>query len=68
MLWFAGQLNRIKGTEALSTYIMPTNGTSGLPMYYEYLDENEIVDLINRTINPFKKDISVRDLDIIISG
>ena len=68
MFWFARQLNRIKGTEALSTYTMPTNGTSGLPMYYEYLDEAEIVDLINRTINPFKKDISVKDLDIIVSG
>ena len=66
MLWFAEQLNKIKGTEALSTYTMPTKGTSGLPMYYEYLDETAIVDLINKTINPYKKDISTRNLDIIV--
>ena len=65
MLWFAEQLNGIKGTDALSTYTMPTNGTSGLPMYYEYLDESAIVELINKTINPYKKDIEAKDLDII---
>lgn len=65
MLWFAEQLNNIKGTEALSTHIMPTRGTSGLPMYYEYLDETEIVELVNKSINPYKKNIEVSDLDII---
>lgn len=66
MLWFAEQLNKIKGTEALSTYTIPTKGTSGLPNYYEYLDETAIVELINKTINPYKKDIGTRDLDIIV--
>lgn len=66
MLWFAEQLNKIKGTEALSTYTMPTIGTSGLPMYYEYLDKSGIVELVNKTINPYKKDIDKKDLDIIV--
>ncbi len=65
MLWFAEQLNKIKGTEALSTYTMPTTGTSGPPSYYEYLDEDAIVELINNTVNPYKKDIEAKDLDII---
>ena len=65
MLWFAIQLKEINGTDALSTYTMPTTGTSGLPMYYEYLDEPAIVELVNRTINPYKKDIEAKDLDII---
>lgn len=66
MLWFAEQLNKIKGTEALSTHTMPTIGTSGLPMYYEYLDKSVIVELVNRTINPYKKDIRASHLDIIV--
>ncbi len=65
MLWFASQLNKIKGTEALSTYTLPTAGTSGLPMYYEYLDKDAIVELVKKTINPYKKDIEAHDLDII---
>ncbi|WMM24993.1 LCP family protein [Tissierella sp. MB52-C2] len=65
MLWFADQLNRIKGTEALSTYTMPTTGTSGVPMYYEYLDKDGILELVNDTINPYKKDIENIHVDII---
>ena len=65
MLWFADELNKIRGTDALSTYTMPTTGTSGPPMYYEYLDEARIVELVNKTVNPFNKDIQAKDLDII---
>jgi LCP family protein required for cell wall assembly len=65
MVWFANQLNEIRGTDALSLYTMPTTGTSGLPMYYELLDGPAIVELVNRTVNPFTKDITLNDLDII---
>jgi len=34
-------------------------------MYYEYLDEDAIVELVNKTINPYKIDIEAKDLDII---
>lgn len=65
LLWLASQLNKIKGTDALSTHTMPTNGGSGLPMYYEYLDKPSIVQLVNDTINPYTKDIEAKHLDII---
>ena len=65
MLWFADQLNQIKDTDALSMYTMPTIGTSGPPMHYELLDKTGIIELVNRTINPFKIDIEAKDLDII---
>ena len=65
MLWFANQLNYIRGTDALSSYIMPTTGTSGAPMWYELLDAMAVVELVNRTINPFFDDIELRDLNII---
>jgi len=65
MLWFANQLNRIRGTEALIMHTLPTTGTSGQPMYYELLDASKIVELVNSTINPFTKDIRFEDLDIV---
>ena len=65
MLWFANQIKDIQGTDALSTYTMPTTGTSGPPSYYEYLDKPAILDLVNRTINPFTKDITGSDVDIV---
>ena len=67
MLWFASQLNGIQGTDALSLHTIPTIGTSGLPMWYEYLDESAIVELVNQTINPFTIEIQPKDLDIINS-
>ena len=65
MLWFAGELNSIRGTDALSSYTVPTLGTSGEPMYYEILDARGIIELVNRTINPFIHCIESKDLDII---
>lgn len=65
MLWFADELNQVRGTDALSMYTIPTTGTSGLPDYVEFLDEAGIVELVNRTINPYIKDIEAKDLDII---
>lgn len=65
MLWFANQLNNIRGTDALSTHIMPTTGTTGPPMWYELLDPPAIVELVNQTINPYYSEVELRDLSII---
>ena len=65
MLWFANQINDIRGTDALSSYTMPTAGTSGAPMWYELLDAPRAVALINRTVNPFYQNIELRDLNVI---
>ena len=65
MLWLAGELNRIRGTDALTSHTVPTDGTSGHPMWYEILYGPGIVELVNRTINPFTQDIELEDLDII---
>jgi LCP family protein required for cell wall assembly len=63
--WFATQLNSIRSTDGLHTYTMPTTGTSGLPMYYEFLDEPAILELVNSTINPFTVEIKPEDVDIL---
>ena len=65
ILWFAGEIKKINGTSALSAYTMPTGGSSGAPMYYELLDEKNVIDLVNKTINPYTKDIQEKDVDII---
>ncbi|MCL2593128.1 MAG: LCP family protein [Defluviitaleaceae bacterium] len=66
MLQFANQLNEIRGTDSLTSHTVPTLGTSGYPMWYEILDAEGIVELVNRTINPYEKDIELGDLDIIV--
>jgi len=65
LLWFAEGLNKLRGTEALSMYAIPILGSSGPPMYYEFLDKAGVVELVNRTINPFTIDIEAKDLDIV---
>jgi len=65
MVWFASQLPNLNGSEALSSYTMPTDGNSGRPMWYEFLHGPAIVELVNKTVNPFERDIELRDLDII---
>ena len=63
--WFAKELNGIRGDDALHTYTMPTTGTSGLPMYYELLDEPAVLELVNSTVNPYTVDIKPEDVDIL---
>lgn len=68
LLWFATQIKEVAGADALSTYTMPTCGTSGTPNWYELLDEDAVVELVNKTINPYLTDIGKQDVDIIISS
>ena len=64
-LWFAGQLNNIRDASALATYTLPTAGTSGAPAWYEFPCEAGILELVNRTINPFTQDITADMLRIV---
>jgi anionic cell wall polymer biosynthesis LytR-Cps2A-Psr (LCP) family protein len=66
MVWFGEQLNEIRlSGNALEAFTLPTTGTSGSPGWYELLDEEAIIELVNRTVNPFLRDIDADDLDII---
>ena len=65
MLWFARELNNIRNSDALSTYTTPMAGTSGAPMWYEILHAPGVLELVNRTINPFYRDIEMRDISIV---
>ncbi|MCL2350415.1 MAG: LCP family protein [Defluviitaleaceae bacterium] len=64
LLWFANQARSIGGIDALNLYTLPMTGTSGAPSWYELANENGILELVNRTINPFVRDITSNDIRI----
>jgi len=65
ILWFAEQLFHNFNADTFSMYTIPTIGTSGEPMFYEILDRARIIELVNRTINPYRLNIEARHLSII---
>ena len=65
MVWFASQYNVIGGLDSVHFHTMPTDGSSGAPMWYEFLYAPGIVRMVNETINPFVEDIRAGDIDII---
>jgi len=64
LLWFANQARNIGGLDALHLYTLPMLGTSGAPHWYELADQEGILELVNRTINPLIRDIAAEDLRI----
>jgi len=64
MVWFASQYTVMDGLDSVHFYTMPTDGSSGSPMWYEFLYAPGIVRVVNETINPFTEAIGVGDLDI----
>ena len=65
MMFFANELNHVRGTEALHTHTMLPVRSSGRPHYYEFLGPSNVLELVNRTINPFTSDIRLTDLSIV---
>jgi len=66
LLWFANQARNIGGIDALSTYTLPMAGNSGASPWYEFADEAGILELVNRSVNPFVRDITSQDVRIIL--
>jgi len=65
LLWFANQARSIGSMDALHLYTLPMLGTSGAPSWYELPDEEGILELVNRTVNPLVRDITTDDLRIV---
>lgn len=65
LAWFGEQVVKLRGSDALSTYTVPTSGSSGSPNWYEYMDSDGILELVNRTVNPYSVAIKPEDVDII---
>ncbi|MCL1878446.1 MAG: LCP family protein [Defluviitaleaceae bacterium] len=64
LAWFANQARRVNG-ESLHQYTLPIARSGGEPYWYEYPSEAEILELVNRTVNPLVRDITSEDLRII---
>lgn len=68
LMWFANQGRSIitsADSDSLQFHTIPMLGTSGAPHWYELADEAGIIELVNRTVNPFKRDITAADLRIV---
>ena len=65
MPFFANELRHIGGLENLSTYMFDTHGGMVNGVSYQFLTPSAVVELVNRTINPFYGDIAVTDLRIV---
>ena len=57
-LWFGEQIYRVGDMDAIAIYTIPISGSSGAPGWYELPDVPRLLELINRTINPFVQDIT----------
>jgi len=65
MMFFAMELNHVMGTDDFNTYTFLPTHTSGDPHWYEFLNPNAILEIVNRTINPFYQYIELRDINIV---
>ena len=59
LLWFGEQLALTRSPYALETHTLPIRGNTGRGPWYEYPCPTGILELINRTINPFTTDITL---------
>ena len=64
LAWFGQQLALSTSPEALETYTLPIRGNTGRAPWYEYPDPQGILELVNRTVNPFTTDITLDMLRI----
>jgi len=62
--WFVEQLPNLRADTLLSTYTLPIARTVRQG-WYEIPDQDEVLELINRTINPFKQEITPEMLRIV---
>jgi len=65
MPFFANELRHINGVDALSTHTFPTHAATVNDISYLFLMPSTVVELLNRTVNPFDGVISANDLRIV---
>ena len=65
MMYFALELNHVRGTDALSSHVLLPARSGGSPLYEEFLGPQTVLELVNNTINPFNRDFELRDLNVV---
>ena len=64
LVWFGQKMALSTGPDALETFTLPIRGNTGRAPWYEYPDPQGILELVNRTVNPFTTDITLDMLRI----
>lgn len=66
MQWFARKVMQIDQKKDIDTYTLPFNGFGNYKGHsYVYLDADEVVNMVNQTINPYTRDIVIDDISVI---
>lgn len=66
MMFFALELNHVRGADALSTTtFVPARSGGRAYQYREWLSPAAVLEIVNSTLNPFYQDIELRDLNIL---
>lgn len=66
MQWFARKVMQLDPKKDIATHMLPFNGFGNYKgNSYVYLDADEVINLVNRTINPYTYDITRDDISII---
>lgn len=65
LMWFANQARGIGDLSNLNMHTLPMGGTSGAPAWYEFADPQAVLTLINATVNPMVRPVTLADVRII---
>ena len=64
LIWFGEKLLGVK-SEDVNTYTLPGGAGNYEGLSYWHLDAEKVVEMVNDYLNPYKKDITLKDLDIV---
>lgn len=70
LMWFANETMKLDSEEDINFYTIPIGDTGSYKgASYLFADEEGIIELVNRTVNPYLEPITAENLDIIkLSG
>lgn len=66
MQWFARKVIKIDPKKDIAAHTLPFSGFGNYKGHsYVYLDADEVVNMVNQTINPYTRDVVIDDISII---
>lgn len=64
LIWFGERLLSVK-SEDIKTFTLPGGAGSYEGLSYWHLDAKQVLEMVNQYLNPYKKDVTTKDLDIV---
>ena len=65
LAWVGEELKKANDTDSMHFHTMPDKGSSGSPNWFEFLDRDGVIKLVNETVNPYGVEITAADVDIV---